>query len=115
MCIRDSYGHFTLQSGWKKALLFCMSLPFAVVGNIARVFTIVLASKFFGQEIGTGPWHDISGFVITIPIAVSAMIAFANLLQRDWSTTKAALLKPDGPAKSGAAGARSSGPISYDY
>lgn len=104
------YGHFTLREGWKKVLLFCMSLPFAVLGNIARVFTIVLASKFFGQEIGTGPWHDISGFIITIPIAVSAMIGFANLLQREWTATKAALLKPDAPAK-----AASSGPISYDY
>ena len=52
-----------------KVLLFAMSLPFAVLGNIARVFTIVLASKFFGQAIGTGPWHDISGFIVTIPIA----------------------------------------------
>jgi len=109
------YGHFTLQQGWKKALLFGMSLPFAVLGNIVRVFTIVVASKLFGQEIGTGPWHDISGFIITIPIAVSAMIAFANLLQRDWTNTKANLLKPDQPAKAGAGGASSSGPISYDY
>jgi len=105
------YGHFTLRSGWKKLLLFAMSLPFAVLGNIARVFTIVLASKLFGQSIGTGPWHDISGFIVTIPIAVSAMIAFSNLLQRDWATTKAVLLKPDSPGKSPS----DSSPISYDY
>lgn len=109
------YGHFTLRDGWKKVLLFAMSLPFAVLGNIARVLTIVLASKFFGEAIGTGPWHDISGFIVTIPIAVSAMLAFSNLLQRDWSGTKAALLAPDVPRGSGSDRGSSSGPISYDY
>lgn len=109
------YGHFTLRHTWKKALLFAMSLPFAVLGNIVRVFTIVLASKFFGEAIGTGPWHDISGFIVTIPIAVSAMLAFSNLLQRDWSKTKAVLLTPDVPSRPGTDRGASSGPISYDY
>ena len=109
------YGHFTLEAGWKKALLFAMSLPFAVLGNIVRVFTIVLVSKFFGESIGTGPWHDISGFIVTIPIAVSAMLGFSNLLQRDWAQTKTVLLTPDVPRGPTSGRGSSSGPISYDY
>jgi hypothetical protein len=72
-----------------------MTLPFAVVGNTVRVFTIVLVAKWFGNSTATGPWHDISGFIITIPIAVMAMIWFGELLDRDWSGLKEKLLARD--------------------
>jgi exosortase len=122
------YVHFNLREPWKKVLTFVMTLPFAVVGNVFRVFTIVLASKWFGEKFGTGPWHNISGFVITIPIAVGAMIFFGDLLGRDWSGVKKVLLTKDSPdlpveaaggqtseEKSKPGPARSSSPISYDY
>ena len=110
------YGHFTLRETWKKALVFAGSLPFAVVGNIGRVFSIIVVSKLFGKSIGTGPWHDISGFIVTIPIAVGAMVAVTNLLTRDWSDTKSKWLKPDEPAKPAAGGGKPApNPISYDY
>jgi exosortase len=110
------YGHFTLRSAWQRVLVFCMALPFALIGNIGRVFSIVVVSKIFGEKFGTGPWHDISGFIVTIPIAVGAMIGVANLLTRDWSKTKAAWLKPDLPAKPVSGGEKTtSSPISYDY
>jgi exosortase len=118
------YVHFNLRETWQKLLVFAMTLPFAVLGNTFRVFTIVLVSKWFGQETGTGPWHDISGFIITIPIAVGAMIWFGDLLTRDWSDVKAKLLARDEPAPQPAAAASSEpketkpappGGISYDY
>jgi exosortase len=126
------YVHFNLQEPWKKLLTFAMTLPFAVIGNIVRVFTIVLASKWFGEAVGTGPWHNISGFVVTIPIAVGAMILFGDLLNRDWSGFKETLLAKDEPArpKEAAEGnapeesapaseskrsSRAKSPISYDY
>jgi len=119
------YVHFSDRPSWKKALIFGMTLPFAVLGNVFRVFTIVLVSKWFGSAAGTGPWHDISGFVVTIPIAVMAMIWFGELLDRDWSGVKQKLLARDepkaAPATSGSTisnaekPAASASPISYDY
>ena len=110
------YGHFSLRTTWQRALVFGLALPFAVIGNIGRVFSIVAVSKIFGQNIGTGPWHDISGFIVTIPIAVGAMLGVANLLTRDWTQTKTQWLKPEAPAKPAAAGEKpDAGPISYDY
>lgn len=133
------YVHFNLKEPWKKVLTFAMTLPFAVFGNIFRVFTIVLISKYVSQDFGTGPWHNISGFIITIPIAVGSMILFGDLLNRDWSETKDAvlskLLTKDAPApaassarEEGSSGEVTSapaskpaaprpapGPISYDY
>lgn len=118
------YGHFTFTQTWKKIAVFCVALPCAVLGNIGRVFSIMLTSKIFGGGFGTGAWHDISGFIVTIPIAVCAMIGFANLLQRDWRATAIALMKPD-PAPAEKPGDEPAAqpspeqpprsPISYDY
>jgi exosortase len=120
------YVHFSERPFWKKALIFAMTLPFAVIGNVFRVFSIVLVSKWFGSKAGTGPWHDISGFVVTIPIAVMAMIWFGEFLDRDWSGLKKRLLSPDShtpnPAPEIEASvsvkpepSRTPSPISYDY
>jgi exosortase len=118
------YVHFYERGVWKKCLVFAMTLPFTVLGNIVRVFTIILASKWIGQEFGTGPWHDISGFIVTIPIAVGLMIWFSDLLNRDWSSVKRKLLTRDasGGTESDAEApaperpkTNPSAPISYDY
>jgi exosortase/archaeosortase family protein len=114
------YAHFNERVPWKKAAIFAMTLPFTVLGNIVRVFTIVLVSKWFGQEVGTGPWHDISGFVITIPIAVGAMMGFHELLGIDLSRRVARVAKPPPAAAKADAPAEGkpappSSPVSYDY
>ncbi len=114
------YGHFTLKETWKKIAVFCVALPCAVLGNIGRVFSIMIMSKLFGGSFGTGAWHDISGFIVTIPIAVCAMIGFANLLNHDWSVTAAKLMRPEveTPKKTDAGTGSQpppSSPISYDY
>ncbi len=123
------YVHFTQKELWKKVLIFSFALPFAVVGNIARVFTIVLVAKYISVSIGTGPYHDISGFLVTIPIALWAMVQFGNLLNRDWKGIAQRALKPEPPAPGsggggggkderetvGASSSNSKGPISYDY
>ena len=113
------YVHFTQNTLWKKLFIFACSLPFAVIGNIARVFTIVLFSKFISVSVGTGPYHDISGFLVTIPIALFLMVQLGNLLSRDWSDTIGRFLQPpppDGPATPGQGKATpAKSPISYDY
>lgn len=110
------YVHFTQKTLWKKVIIFACTLPFAVLGNIVRVFTIVLFAKFISASIGTGPYHDISGFLITIPIAVWAMVTLGNLLNRDWGSVARKALSPSpAPAPGKKAGPSTPSPISYDY
>jgi exosortase len=118
------YVHFYERAFWKKLVIFGGTILLAVPGNVARVFSIVLVSKWFGQQVGTGPWHDISGFVVTLPIAVGGMLGLSELLNRDWGALKERLLKPEpaaaAPAQAPAEGAAKSeparsSPISYDY
>jgi exosortase len=115
------YVHFTQKELWKKVLIFCFALPGAVIGNILRVFTIVLFARFIDPEIGTGVYHDVSGFLVTIPIAMWLMLRFGDLLNREWIAAPApAATAPKksataAPAASASRAKPSPSPISYDY
>ena len=96
----------------EKAAIFAGSLIFAVIGNIGRIFTVILVAKFISPELAGGLYHDYSGFIF-FPIAVSAMVGFSNLLNMDWQKFMATSPRPEPrpDAKSG----KVDSPISYDY
>ena len=114
------YIHFTVAETWKQWVIFAGSIVFALVGNCARLFTVVLVAKWWDPQIAGGLYHDYSGFVF-FPIAVLAMVGFARLLKLDWShvgahvtrTLTAPDIVPASPAKEGES--KSPSPISYDY
>ncbi len=114
------YVHFTRQDTWKQFVIFAGSILFALIGNVARLFTVVLVAKWWDPKIAGGLYHDYSGFVF-FPFAVITMVSFSNLLNRDWTRLGQRLGKtlaaPDKPAASVAPEAerKPSSPISYDY
>jgi exosortase len=115
------YVHFTQRETWKQFVIFAGSIVFALVGNVARLFTVVLVAKWYDPGIAGGLYHDYSGFVF-FPIAVLAMVGFGNLLNRDWSGmgrhVAQTLAAPDVAPADGAPKAeerKAASPISYDY
>ena len=107
------YAHFTQRVLWKKLTLFGSSILFAVIGNIGRIFTVILVAKFYDPEFASGLYHDYSGFVF-FPIAVVAMVGFGNLLTADWrSLYRRYYLSEDQTIQK--AEADRGGKISYDY
>jgi len=122
------YVHFTQKETWKKVVIFGSSLGFALIGNLFRLFSVVLFAHFINAEIAGNQYHDYSGFVF-FPIAVAAMVGFSNLLNRNWNGIVREALKPEPllnePASASsvpataatAAKAKSSepNPASYDY
>jgi exosortase len=87
------YVHVTQREMWKKALIFAASVPFAIVGNIGRIFTVVLVARFIDKDIAGGIYHDYSGFVF-FPVALGAMVLFARLLNTDLGPLKKQLAPP---------------------
>ena len=73
------YAHFTQTTFVRKWLLFTLSIPIAVAGNIGRIISIALVSIVSGQKLGTGLYHDWSGYVL-FTVAISLMVAVAKLL-----------------------------------
>jgi exosortase len=78
------YAYFTMRGPIRGVLLFASSLIFAVLGNFARVFSVVLFARFLDPKTATGLYHDYSAFVF-FPVAVAAMAGFGKLLNRDWT------------------------------
>ena len=73
------YMHLAEKVLWKKIVVFGCSVLFAIIGNIGRIFTILLVAKFFGANIAAGQYHTISGYLI-YPFAILAMIGLSSLL-----------------------------------
>jgi len=114
------YAYFSMKGITRGLLLFASSLGFAVLGNFVRVFSVVLFAVFINPKRAMQLYHDYSGFVF-FPVAVLAMVAFGNFLNRDWKSWWAKLMTPssDKPDSGGTPPAEnkpsSSGPVSYDY
>ena len=121
------YAYFTMRGPIRGLLLFASSLLFAVLGNFARVFSVVLFARFLDAKTATGLYHDYSGFVF-FPVAVFAMVSFGSLLNRDWESMLARWFPTaprPGPSIDPAAPAPASSPpvepekkkepLSYDY
>jgi exosortase len=92
------YGYLTQKTLLKKWLLFLSAVPLAVIGNMARILTIALISEAFGQEVGTGLYHDFAGYLIFLAVSIPLMIGLGNLLDTNfreaWKRWKRALLHP---------------------
>ena len=106
------YVHFTQREVWKQIAIFAGSVVFALIGNIGRVFSVILFARFISPRIAGTIYHDYSGFIF-FPIAVLAMMGFSRLLNHDWSRASPGADEMVKRAKALEKGNR--GPISYDY
>lgn len=73
------FMHLKERVLWKKVVIVASSVVFAIIGNIGRIFTILLVARLFGADIAGGPYHEYSGYII-YPFAVMAMIGLSALL-----------------------------------
>jgi exosortase len=92
------YVHFSQPILWKKIAVFCGSLLFSVIGNIARIFSVLVAARLFGPGWAGGLYHDYSDFVF-FPAAVGAMMGFNHWISRDWSRLAPRPAADAGPAE----------------
>lgn len=116
------YVHLTQDTLWKKAVIFGASLIFAIVGNVGRLFTVILFARFISPEIAGGIYHDWSGFLF-FPIALLAMTGFARIVNLNWDKAGAIamqreaplIMDPDAAPGTTAAKPEAKSGISYDY
>ena len=77
------YVHITQDRLWKKIVIFAFSVLFAIIGNIGRLFGVVLVARFVDPKLAAGIYHDYSGWLF-FPIALIAMYLFARLLNTEF-------------------------------
>ena len=73
------YMHIAENKLWKKAVVIGSSVVIAIIGNIGRIFTILLVARLFGADIAGGKYHVASGYII-YPFAILAMLGLSWLL-----------------------------------
>jgi exosortase len=74
------YGYFFERRLWVRVVLFCSTIPIAIVANGGRVaFTGVISQ--FKPELAEGWFHEAQGWVIFM-IALAILVAFHQLIIR---------------------------------
>lgn len=111
------FVHLTQDRLWKKAVLFALAAVFAVLANVIRLSAIMIVARFFGQKFAGGAFHDVSAFIISLPIAFGAMwLASKAVNWRPTPEQRDRWLRPGvsrAPTSTPAAAARPSS--AYDY
>jgi len=87
MMVSALYAHFTLQTAWKKWVLFLCSIPLAILGNLARIIMLTLGMIAFGSEFALGKnpltdpswFHSAAGYLVFL-VALGGMAGISWLL-----------------------------------
>ena len=88
MALTVAYAHFTQRSCWRRALLFVLSVPLAILGNVVRILTICLVANYASATFAAGFYHDYSGYVVFL-VAILAMVAAGEAMNRVCGRTEA--------------------------
>ncbi len=81
------YANMTQRNPWKQWLIFALSIPLAIVGNIVRVFTTGIVAEVFGTDTAMHLYHDFSGFIIFIVVFV-LLISAGSMMDAHWLKEK---------------------------
>ncbi len=73
------YGFLTLPGIWRRGIMVLSALPLALLGNVLRLVTIIVAAQTFGQAAGDFV-HEWFGFV-SFAIALGGMALLGKWLR----------------------------------
>jgi len=73
-------GYLNFRAWWARAAIGLLCLPFAFVGNVARIFAVIVAAAWRGQGAGEKA-HDVMGFGVFV-IVLGLVQATVWLLER---------------------------------
>jgi len=81
------YANITQREAWKQWVIFFMSIPLAIIGNIVRIFTTGIVAEAFGTDMAMQLYHDFSGFIIFMVVFI-LLISVGSMLDRKWLEEK---------------------------
>ena len=81
MALTAGYSYFTQPTWLRRGILFALSVPIAIAGNVVRILSIAIVGTTCSPEFATGFYHDYSGYVVFL-VAVSLMVCTGGLVTR---------------------------------
>lgn len=106
MMVSALYGYFTQPGVWRKIVIFLLSAPLAVMGNLARILMLTIGTIIMGPERAIGSledpsfFHMLAGYLVFI-VALGGLLGVGSLLNLDWPSVISRIrssMKPSGPA-----------------
>lgn len=97
-------GYLNFRATWARTLIGLLCFPYAFVGNVARIFTIVVAAEWKGQEAGAVV-HEWFGFIIFIIVLGLVQLTVWLLQKQAWGSpfplgpTRKSSAEPEMPAR----------------
>jgi exosortase len=79
LALTTIYGAVSFRTSWRRLLMVGLAFPLALLNNVARLVSIVVAAEAFGREAGQFV-HEWFGFVTFIG-AMAVMLAVGRWLQ----------------------------------
>ena len=81
MALTAGYAYFTQPTWFRRGLLFALSIPIAILGNVSRIFSIVIVAATCSADFATGFYHDYSGYIVFL-VAILLMVATGGLITK---------------------------------
>jgi exosortase len=78
LALTTAYGWVNFDAWWKRGFVISLAIPLALMGNVFRLVSIVIAAEAFGQEAGAFV-HDWFGFV-TFAMALGVLMLVGHWL-----------------------------------
>lgn len=79
LVLTSVYGFVSFQTTWKRLVMVALALPLAVVGNVLRLVSIIVAAEGFGRAAGEFV-HEWFGF-LTFGLGIAVMLAVGHWLR----------------------------------
>lgn len=80
LMIAAIYAYYSQKQFWKKAVMFAMAFPLALLGNFFRVFTILVLAELGFEKFAANAYHDYSGLVFFFPAALIGLFFTDRIL-----------------------------------
>jgi exosortase/archaeosortase family protein len=81
MALTAAYAYLSQRTWPRRALLFALSIPIAIAGNVMRILSICLVAAVASSEFATGFYHDYSGYVVFL-VAIVLMVSAGEIISR---------------------------------
>jgi exosortase len=81
--ITSTYSFMSFKSNWRRLVIIVTALPFAVLGNITRITTVIIVGEVFGKQWGALIEQKL-GF-LTFGVAIGCMLVVGWLLRENRS------------------------------
>ena len=86
------YGYFTHKHKWKRAAIFLAAVPFAIIANILRIFSILFVADKISVSFAQTIYHDKVGF-LSFGIALGLLLILSRILEKGFSTGPRTIVK----------------------